>query len=138
MATEIVPLNIGLESSNLVKTQPYIPGTELYICNIINAASVIMYTVPAGKRLLITDLGVISLAGSGQRNIFIRDENDVLVWHGPAVNIVGTNIARSITEHYDPPLELLSGWDIVADAGGTRTSDYGKAHGYLITTYDGV
>jgi len=91
------------------------PRTQIFKEAIVTDDTVVVYTVPVGKKfflvesMLVTDAG----AGSGVAFVEIRNVEDVHIRHINNVRIK-SQAGVILADHFEPgwPVELPAGWDI--------------------------
>ena len=117
---------------NMVKwigVRPGHEGEEVLI-NVLNAATAVLYTVPADKILLLYDW-YLSLAYVGAASCQVNLRNDAAAIIGNIANFdtcAGNNTAH-IAQNLTIPIELLEDYDIRIVTGVTVR---GYIHGILI------
>lgn len=79
------------------------------------AGDVILYTVPAGKKLYLPNLILSSYQPDDKEaraRVWVRNDSDVLQYYVAEIRF-GTAGQFVVPCHFVPALELLAGWDLV-------------------------
>jgi hypothetical protein len=116
-----------------VGTRPAHDGEQVIAYKLAVDATQIIYTVPAGKVLHLTNAMIFaSSLAVGHGYIFIRNVADVPVLYLVQFRYIsGAGMGTGHANQYWPPIEVLEGYDIAITSGAAGLTLFGNIHGWV-------